>query len=119
MLLTSQDKRLLFLNNSNFLQIHDKQSLEPNKILKIGNSIIKAVDKLTDDILVLGCSHGKLTVYSESYSSTKQIFEAHNDSIISITVNPEKVILLILEPYFDIWGRLHIEIMENGGWSDR
>lgn len=75
------------------MQIHDRSSLEPSKILKVGEAIIRAVDKLKEDVFVLGCSHGKLSVFDETYSSVKQSFEAHNDSILDIVVNSRKVAL--------------------------
>lgn len=83
------------MDNTNFLQIHDRFTLEPNKILKIGNSIIKAVDKLKEDLFVLGCSHGNLIVYNESYSRSIQRFEAHNDSILNIVINSNKVKIIL------------------------
>ena len=96
MLFTSKDNKLLFLDNSNFVQIHDRFTLEPNKILKIGDSTIKAVDKLKEDIFILGCSHGNMIVYNESYSRSIQRFEAHNDSVLNIIVNSKKVYNIIL-----------------------
>ena len=89
---TSQDTKLLFLNDSNYLQIHDYDSLEPSKILKAGPAIIRAVDKLKEDIFILGCSHGKLSVFDEAYARVKQSFEAHNDSISALIVNAAKVV---------------------------
>lgn len=86
---------MLFLDNSNFLQIYDRWSLQPDKILKTGEAKITAADTLTEEVFVLGCSHGRLIVYNESYSRDVQSFEAHNDSVHNLVVNSDKVITLL------------------------
>lgn len=88
---TSNNEELLFIDNSQNVHIVDCATLSAQKTLKVTEANLQTVAKLSEHHFVLGCSHGKISLYNDSYASMKQSFEAHDHSVTSILISTDKV----------------------------
>ena len=92
---TSNHEELLFIDNSQNVNIVDCATLSAQKTLKVTEANLQTVAKLSEHHFVMGCSHGKISLYNDSYASVKQSFEAHDHSVTSILISTDKVSLVI------------------------
>lgn len=88
---TSNFEELLFIDKSENVYIVDTETFSAQKTLKVTEARIQTAEKLSEHHFLFGCSHGKISLYNDSYASLKQSFEAHDHSITNLLVSPNRV----------------------------